>query len=239
MDKSKPRVVVIGAGMAGILSAIKLKGAGFEAVTVYEKADNIGGTWRENTYPGLTCDVPSHAYTYSFEPNPEWSHIMPPGPEVQAYFEGISDKYGINDMIRFNESITRCDYRDGVWRLETSQGNKTSAEIVIAATGVLHVPRLPDIPGLEDFGGDLFHTAEWDHSVTLDDRRIGVIGTGSTGVQLVTALSTRARKLIHFQRTPQWIMPIENRPFTEQERAAFRNDRELLKRMQNEPEYLA
>lgn len=232
------RFVVIGAGMAGILSGIKLQQAGYRNITVYEKADRVGGTWRENTYPGLTCDVPSHAYTYSFEPNPDWSRHLPPGAEIQDYFERTTRKYGVDKLIRFNEAVTSCEYREGRWVLETSTGRRDEADFVIVATGVLHVPRYPDIEGIDTFEGAIFHTARWDHSVALDDRRVGVIGTGSTGVQIISALSTRARKLVHFQRTPQWIMPVENGYFSEEERQAFRNDPELLKYMQNEPTYL-
>ncbi|MBB3047413.1 cation diffusion facilitator CzcD-associated flavoprotein CzcO [Litorivivens lipolytica] len=233
------RFVVMGAGMAGILAAIKLREAGHGEVAVYEKADRIGGTWRENTYPGLTCDVPSHSYTYSFEPNPDWSRYLPPGAEIQDYFERTTRKYGIDKLIRFNEEIISCEYRNGRWQIETKSGLRDEADVVIAATGVLHVPRYPDIDGIEDFEGAIFHTSRWDHSVPLDDRRIGVIGTGSTGVQIVSALSKRVKKLVHFQRTPQWIMPVENPEFSEEQKAAFRNDPELLKYMQNEPEYLA
>ncbi len=233
------RFIVMGAGMAGILSGIKLLEAGYRNVTIYEKADKIGGTWRENTYPGLTCDVPSHSYTYSFEPNPDWSYILPPGAEVQGYFEAVTRKYKLEKIIRFSQEITSCEYHNGRWEIETKAGLRDQADFVIAATGVLHVPRYPDIKGLDAFQGSLFHTARWDHSVPLDGRRIGIIGTGSTGVQLVSALSTRASKLVHFQRTPQWIMPVENRPFTEEEKAAFRADKQLLKTMQNEPSYLA
>ena len=233
------RFVVIGAGMAGILSGIKLLEAGYRNIAIYEKADKIGGTWRENTYPGLTCDVPSHSYTYSFEPNPDWSYLLPPGAEIQAYFERTTRKYGVDKLIRFNEEIVACEFQDGQWHLQTRSGIRDHADIVIAATGVLHVPRMPNIPGMDSFKGDIFHTARWDHSVALDGKRIGVVGTGSTGVQIICALSTRAKKLVHFQRTPQWIMPVENRAFTEEEKASFRNDPELLKYMQNEPSYVA
>ncbi|WP_372810750.1 flavin-containing monooxygenase [Litorivivens sp.] len=233
------RFVVIGAGMAGILAGIKLLQAGYRNVMLYEKADRIGGTWRENTYPGLTCDVPSHSYTYSFEPNPDWTRYLPPGAEIQAYFERTTRKYGVDKIIRFNEEIIRCEYQQRQWHLETRSGIRDIADVVVAATGVLHVPRYPAIDGMESFSGDLFHTARWDHSVPLDGRRIGVIGTGSTGVQIVSALSERMQKLVHFQRTPQWIMPVENPFFSEEQKQAFRNDPELLKYMQNEPEYLA
>ncbi len=233
------RFVVIGAGMAGILSGIKLLESGYRNITIYEKAAKIGGTWRENTYPGLTCDVPSHSYTYSFEPNPDWSHLLPPGAEIQEYFERTTRKYGVDKLIRFNEEIISCEFAKAQWHLKTRSGIEDSADIVIAATGVLHMPRMPNIPGMDSFAGDIFHTARWDHSVPLDGKRIGVVGTGSTGVQIICALSTRASKLVHFQRTPQWIMPVENRAFTEEEKASFRSDPELLKYMQNEPSYVA
>lgn len=236
MDKPSRnlRFVIIGAGMAGILAAIKLREAGHDNVIIYEKADRIGGTWRENTYPGLTCDVPSHSYTYSFAPNPEWSQIMPPGAEIQKYFEGIVRDYRVNN-IEFNQEVVRCEFDGKAWELETATGKTDTADFVIAATGVLHHPHFPVIKGAESFEGALFHSAQWDHSVPLDGKRIGIIGNGSTGVQIVSALADRAAQLYHFQRTPQWIMPIENRPFTEEEKAAFRNDPELLHHVQNDP----
>ncbi|NIB39001.1 NAD(P)/FAD-dependent oxidoreductase [Pseudomaricurvus alkylphenolicus] len=230
------RYLIIGAGMSGMLAAIKLLEQGKRNLVIYEKADRIGGTWRENTYPGLTCDVPSHSYTYSFEPNPDWSEVMPSGAEIQSYFESVADKYDLRRWIQFNKEINHCKYIDGQWRIETKCGVKDNADIIIAASGVLHHPRYPDIDGMDKFEGALFHSARWDHSVPLDGARIAVIGTGSTGVQIVSALSTRASQLTHFQRTPQWIRPVQNRKFTEAEKTAFRSDPALLKRMQNDPD---
>ncbi len=204
------RIVVMGAGMSGILSGIKLREAGYTNVVIYEKADRIGGTWRENTYPGLTCDVPSHAYTYSFEPNPDWSRHLPPGSEIQEYFEQVVSKYRLEEMIRFNQEIVRCAFENGQWQIEMKNGLRDQADVVIAATGVLHHPHTPDIPGLDTFQGAAFHSARWDHSVPLDGKRIGIIGNGSTGVQIISALADRAGRLYHFQRTPQWIMPVAN-----------------------------
>lgn len=237
--KKDIRIVIMGAGMAGLLSAIKLREAGIDNFVIYEKADRLGGTWRENTYPGLTCDVPSHAYTYSFEPNPEWSRYLPPGGEIQAYFEGVSSKYGIDRFIHYNTEISRAVYEDGRWQLFTKEGLLDEADIVLAATGVLHHPKYPEIPGMDDFQGALFHTARWDHDVPLEGKQVGIIGTGSTGVQTVSALAGVAGQLKHFQRTAQWIMPVENPVFTEEQKNAFRNDAALLKSMQNEPTYLA
>ena len=239
MDKKRDlRFVVIGAGMAGILSAIKLLEAGFSNICIYEKAAKIGGTWRENTYPGLTCDVAAHAYTYSFEPNPEWSHYLAGGDEIQAYFERTTLKYRIDKLIKFNEQINHCEYVEGRWLIETQNGVRDEADVVIAATGVLHVPRYPKIKGMESFSGAKFHSARWDHSIPLDGKRIGIIGTGSTGVQIVSALSNRVGELIHFQRSAQWIMPVENPAFSEEQKEAFRQDAALLKHMQYEPQYV-
>ena len=223
MANKEFRVLVLGAGMAGILAGIRLREAGIENFTIYESADRIGGTWRDNTYPGLTCDVPSHHYTYSFERNPDWSRFFPPGPEIQAYFQRVTEKYGIDRFIRFNEEATRAEFREGRWHLSFASGSEDSANLVIAATGVLRIPKYPDIPGIDDFAGTICHSARWDHSAPLDGARIGVIGNGSTGIQLVSALAGRAAKLEHFQRTAQWIMPIDNPSYTKAQREAFRD----------------
>lgn len=236
-SKHDLRFVVIGAGMAGILSGIKLLAAGQRNFCIYEKASKVGGTWRENTYPGLTCDVAAHAYTYSFEPNPDWSRYLAPGGEIQRYFERTVKKYDVDQYLKCNEEIVRCQYVGGRWQLETNSGTRDEADVVIAATGVLHKPSYPDIPGMEQFSRAIFHSARWDHSIPLDGQRVGIIGSGSTGVQIVSALSTRAQSLTHFQRSAQWIMPVENPVFTEEQKAAFRQDAALLKYMQNEPVY--
>ena len=229
MDRKKDlRFVIIGAGMAGMLAAIRLREAGYKNIQVLEKGDSVGGTWRENRYAGLACDVPAHAYTYSFAPNPDWSSYLAPGPEIHRYFESVKDRFGIGDLIRFNEEVTSSIFRDGAWYLETKSGLKLEADFVIAATGVLHHPRMPDIKGLESFAGPMFHSARWDDSVQLDGRRVGIIGNGSTGVQMVSALCDRVAHLSHFQRSPQWIMPVENKPYTEEQRAAFHADPALI-----------
>src|SRR5690625_5986003 len=176
------RTIVIGAGMAGILAGIKLQAAGREFI-IYEKAERIGGTWRENTYPGLTCDVPSHAYIDSFEPNPDWSRHLLPGAEIQDYFQGVVDKYLLEQHIRFNEEVVQCEYHNGRWALKMASGHTDTADVVIAATGVLHHPSVPSLPGLERFAGAMFHSARGDHSVPLDGRRIGIVGNRSTGVR--------------------------------------------------------
>lgn len=238
-NKIALRVVVIGAGMSGLLAGIKLLEMGITDVTLYEKADRIGGTWRENTYPGLTCDVPSHHYTYSFERNPDWTRHLPPGEEIQAYFERTCDRYAIRDLIQFGCGVVNANFVDGAWHLQLEDGRLDQADIVIAATGVLHHPNIPEIPGADTFQGALFHTARWDHDVPLQGKRVGVIGNGSTGVQIVSALAGKAALVEHYQRTPQWIMPVENGYFSESERAAFRDDPDLLAKVMNVEEYTA
>jgi cation diffusion facilitator CzcD-associated flavoprotein CzcO len=225
------RFVIIGAGMAGVLSAIKLREAGYDDWVVYEKGDCVGGTWRENTYPGLTCDVPSHIYSYSFEPNPEWTHRFSPGAEIREYFEGVARKHGVLPRIAFGEEIERLEFAGGRWRVRAKSGRRDEADVVIAATGVLHHPRLPEIEGLGSFAGACFHSSRWDHSVSLDGRRVGVIGTGSTAVQITGALVPRVAKFSLFQRTAQWIAPQENPAYTEEEKAALRRDRAALRNL--------
>jgi cation diffusion facilitator CzcD-associated flavoprotein CzcO len=231
--KRNPRISVIGAGMSGILTAIKLQEAGISDITVHEKADRLGGTWRDNTYPGLSCDVPSHLYSYSFELNPEWSRLFSPGAEIQDYFETVAAKYGVDRYIRYNSEIVSARY-DGAartWHLEDSAGASESADMVIAATGVLHKPVYPDIEGLNDFSGAMFHSARWDHTVGLDDVRIGIIGTGSTAIQIVPAVIDRVRHLSLFQRTAQWIFPQANPYYSEEDKENFRRNHTVMEHM--------
>ena len=210
MSQRDPRFAIIGAGMSGILSAIQLRQAGYEDFLIYEKASRLGGTWRENTYPGIACDIPSHLYSYSFAPNPAWSHCFSPGAEIQAYFEKIARDYEVGPRIRYGTEITHCEFSNGRWHLANSEGKLDEVDVVIAATGVLHHPSFPDIAGLEDFQGAAFHSARWDPEVPLDGRRVGIVGTGSSGVQITSALVDRVERLHLFQRTAQWIMPQEN-----------------------------
>jgi len=228
------RVGIIGAGMAGILAAIKLREAGIDDVTIYEKGDRFGGTWRENTYPGLACDVPSHLYSYSFEPNPDWSHRFSPGAEIQAYFEGVARRHGLEPVTRFGEEVVACRLTDGRWHLETSLGRRDVVDAVIAATGVLHHPNDVAFDGLDSFAGAAFHSARWDHNVPLRGRRVGIVGTGSTAVQITGAIVDDVASLTLFQRTAQWIMPQRNPPYSDEERETFRRDPEAIARHRRE-----
>ena len=222
------RFGVIGAGMSGILSVIKLREAGYDDITVFEKADRMGGTWRENTYPGIACDVPSHLYSYSFAPNPTWSHVFSSGDEILAYFEGVARDHDVERVIRFGDEVMSCDYGDGRWTVRTASGHTDTFDVVIAATGVLHHPAYPDLAGLDSFGGAQFHSARWDHSVALEGRRVGVIGTGSTAVQITAALAPVVGHFTLFQRTAQWVLPQANPEYTPAEREHFASDPELL-----------
>jgi cation diffusion facilitator CzcD-associated flavoprotein CzcO len=218
------RFLVLGAGMSGLLSAIKLQEAGIENFAIYEKAEKLGGTWRENTYPGIACDVPSHFYSYSFAPNADWSHRYSPGAEIQSYFEDVARRYGIDAKIQFGREVTACTFEDGRWRIQLDAGSTDVGDFVISATGVLHHPNVPSIEGLETFEGSAFHSARWDGDLDLAGKRVGVVGTGSSAIQIVTALVGQVEALTLFQRTAQWITPIENPAYSEEEKAEFREN---------------
>ncbi len=224
-----PRFLIIGAGMAGMLAAIKLQEAGYTNMRVYEKASELGGTWRENTYPGVACDVPSQLYSYSFAPNPEWSHFFSPGNEIEAYFKDVAARFDIMKYIQFNAEVTRLDYEEGRWHLQTEGGIKDVGDFVIAATGVLHHPSYPDIKGMDDFEGISFHSARWDNDIPLVDKRIGIIGTGSTAVQIVSALGGSVKELNVFQRTAQWVLKVENPLIDENDKKRYRENIDELR----------
>ena len=228
------RFIIIGAGMSGILSAIKLQEAGIDNFTIYEKADRLGGTWRENTYAGIACDVPSHLYSYSFAPNPEWSHRFSEGSEIQAYFEAVAERYGVDSRIQFGKEITRCEFEDGRWKIELANGSTDVGDIVIAATGVLHHPTYPDIEGIDAFEGTTFHSARWNHDLSLAGKRVGIIGTGSSAIQMVAALVDEVAELSLFQRTAQWVMPIVNPAYSEEDKQEFRKHPGAMKDIREE-----
>lgn len=225
-----PKVVIIGAGMTGILLAIEFNRIGVKDITILEKKHDLGGTWRENTYPGVACDIPAHMYTYSFAPNPEWSHRFAHGDEIHAYFKRVSDEYKITPQIHFNEAVTEASYQNGKWTTKTSKGNTYVSDFLISATGILHHPAKPNIPGLESFNGNCFHTAEWDHSVNLEGKRIGIIGTGSTAAQVIPEMIKVGKKVSVFQRTPQWIVKVPDTTYTEEDKRKWRKEPNILKR---------
>ncbi len=212
---TQPRIAIIGAGMSGIAAVVKLRKAGYTDLTVFEKADRVGGTWRENTYPGLSCDVPSRWYSFSFNLKHDWTHRFSYGPEIQAYMEETADKFNVTDIVRFDTPVTDLVYEGPHWRLTTGDGRTEVFDVVISATGVLHHPALPDIDGLDSFAGAQFHTARWDHSVELEGKRVGIIGTGSTSAQIVGAITDKVGEMHVFQRTPQWMAPLPQKRYSE------------------------
>ena len=210
----QPRIAIIGAGMSGIAAVVKLRKAGYTDLTVFEKAGRVGGTWRENTYPGLSCDVASRWYCFSFAMNPNWTHRYSYGPEIQAYMEQVAEDFDVLEAVRFNTAVTDAQYTRRGWWLTTNDGERQIFDIVIAATGVLHQPVLPDIEGLDSFAGPKFHTARWDHDVDLKGKRVGVVGTGSTAAQVVGEITSRVGEMVVFQRTPQWMAPLPQKAYS-------------------------
>jgi cation diffusion facilitator CzcD-associated flavoprotein CzcO len=217
------RVVITGAGFAGIGMAAGLLESGETDFLVLERGDDVGGTWRDNTYPGCACDVPSHLYSFSFAPNPDWSRTYSPQPEIQAYLRDVARDRGVLPYLRLRTELLDASYDEaaGRWRLRTSTGELT-ADVLVAATGPLSEPAVPTVPGLESFAGAVWHSAEWNHDHDLTGERVAVIGTGASAIQFVPRIQPKAGSLTVFQRTPPWIMPRPDRRITGLERAAYR-----------------
>lgn len=201
--------VIVGAGFAGIGAAIQLKRMEFDDFVVLEREDDLGGTWYVNHYPGLAVDVPTTTYSYFFEPNPNWSRLFSTGTEIKNYADDVADKYDVRRHIRFNTTVTgaRWDEDDAVWRLSLAGGEQLRARFLITATGFLSQPRTPDIPGITEFDGKVIHTTDWDDEYSLHGRRVAIIGTGATAVQLIPELAERVAELTVYQRTPIWVVP--------------------------------
>lgn len=217
-------VAVIGAGFAGLCMAIQLKKAGIESFVVLEKAGDIGGTWRDNVYPGCACDVPSHLYSYSFEPNPDWSRMFAPQQEIWDYLKRCADKYGLRPHLRFNAEIASAqfDNRRQGWNLTTTDGQHLQARVLVSGVGALSIPAYPPVPGIEKFKGKTFHSARWDHDYDVSDQRIAVIGTGASAIQFVPAIAPAVRQLDLYQRTPPWVISKPDRRITAVEKALFK-----------------
>lgn len=206
-------VLVIGAGFGGLCAAIKLAEAGIDDFVVIERESDVGGTWQINTYPGAQCDVPSIVYSYSFAPNPAWTRLFPLQEELQTYLHDCSTRFGVRRFIRFDRTVLDCVWDDEAqhWRVRTDAGTVT-ARFVIGAHGPLSFPSVPQFPGLEDFAGTWFHSAQWNHDHDLTGRRVAVIGTGASAVQLIPRVQQQAGHLKVFQRTPTWVLPHPDRP---------------------------
>jgi cation diffusion facilitator CzcD-associated flavoprotein CzcO len=213
---------VVGGGFAGVAAAVMLKREGYEDVTVFEKGDRVGGVWRANTYPGAACDIPSHLYEFSFAPN-TWSRRFSPGPEIRAYIEGVARRFGVLDRVRTGIEVKAARWveeRRG-WRLETSVGPH-EADVLVTACGQLSVPKVPPLPGLEDFEGPAFHTAEWRHDVDLAGKRVALIGTGCSAIQVGPAIQPEVAQLDVYQRSPGWTLSKGDHEYSGLSRAAFR-----------------
>ena len=220
-------VLIIGAGFGGLGMAIELGRAGEHDVLLLEKGRDVGGVWRENTYPGAACDVPSHLYSFSFEPNPHWSRTYSPQAEILDYLRHCADKYGARDKIRFGCEVTSAafDEATSLWRVEwidpPGSRHTSHARVLVSAVGLLSRPAMPALPGLGSFAGPVFHSARWNHDVSLKDKRVAVIGTGASAIQFVPEIARDAARLTVFQRTPSYILPRPDRAYTDRERRRF------------------
>jgi cation diffusion facilitator CzcD-associated flavoprotein CzcO len=222
---SEPRsvkVAIIGAGFSGIAMGIDLKREGVDSFVIFDKAASIGGTWRENTYPGAACDAPSHLYQFSYELNPDWSHRYAPQAEILAYAERCVSKYGLSDHLSLGTAVTSVDFDKGtgVWRIETDKGS-WQARVVVAACGQLSKPSYPRIPGLDRFEGKWFHSARWDHDLDLTGKRVAVVGTGASAIQFVPAIAPQVSRMHVFQRTPGWVLPKADCEYSRRQKRMF------------------
>ena len=217
------RTVIVGAGFSGIGMAVRLLGDGERDLVLLERADDLGGTWRDNTYPGCRCDVPSHLYSFSFAPNPNWSSTFSSQPEILAYLRDVARRFGVIEHVRFSCELEGAEWDEerSCWLLRTSQGPMT-ADVLVCGQGALSEPKLPEIPGIERFEGSMFHSAQWNHDHDLRGERVAVVGTGASAIQLVPKIQPQVAQLHIYQRTPPWVVPHPNRPMRPFERALYR-----------------
>jgi cation diffusion facilitator CzcD-associated flavoprotein CzcO len=223
--------VVVGSGFGGIASVIELARQGVRDVVVLERAGDLGGTWRDNRYPGCACDIPSHLYEFSFAPWSQWSRAFAPQDEIWSYLREVSDRFGVTPTIRYGEELVDARYSGGTWQLTTARGSRLAARSLVLATGALSEPAVPDLPGVESFRGTVFHSAHWpddDHDV-IDGRRVAVVGTGASAVQVVPAIAPRAAHLTVVQHTPSWLIPKGDRLIGPLERTLLRRFAALRK----------
>jgi cation diffusion facilitator CzcD-associated flavoprotein CzcO len=217
------KIIIVGAGFSGIGMAIRLKQSGIDDFIVLERAPDVGGTWHFNTYPGCMCDVPSHLYSFSFAPNPDWSNTYSPQPEIRDYLRRCADDFQIRPHLLTNVEVETAAWNQDEqrWELDTTAGTFT-ASVMVSGMGPLTEPKLPDVPGLESFEGKTMHSARWDHDYDLRGKRIASIGTGASAIQYVPAIQEKVEKLYVFQRSAPWIMPHGSRPISDRERAVYR-----------------
>jgi cation diffusion facilitator CzcD-associated flavoprotein CzcO len=218
------RIAIVGGGFGGVGMGIALKRAGIESFTILEKADRVGGVWRDNCYPGATCDVPSHLYSFSFEPEHRWTRRYACQEEILAYLERCAAKYGLAGNLKLETEVATASFDDeaGSWSIATTDGERLEAEILITACGQLSRPWVPELPGLERFEGSAFHSARWDHGVDLEGKRVGVVGTGASAIQFVPAVAPTVERLHVFQRSAPYVIPKPDRPYRAWQRRLFR-----------------
>ncbi|QIS17690.1 flavin-containing monooxygenase [Nocardia terpenica] len=218
------RILIIGAGFAGLGMALQLRRAGIESFTIVEKADDLGGVWRENTYPGAACDVPSPLYSWSFEPKSDWPRRFSEQRDIHAYMRGVAEKYRLPEKIRFGTEVTDAEFdeRRGVWQVRTADGATLTADVLIPAVGQLSRPALPAIPGIDTFAGPAFHSAQWDHGVDLSGKRVACIGTGASAIQYIPEIQRQAAQLTLFQRSAAWVLPKFDTRYSPMHHALFK-----------------
>ncbi|MFF9393499.1 flavin-containing monooxygenase [Streptomyces griseoluteus] len=213
------RVAVIGSGFGGLGAAVRLRREGITDFVVLERAGSVGGTWRDNSYPGCACDVPSHLYSFSFAPNSDWPRTFSGQEHIRAYLERVADSFGLRPHLRFDSEVKLMTWDEDElrWHIETASGSLT-ADVVVSATGPLSDPKIPDIPGLDSFPGRVFHSARWDHDFDLRGKRVAMVGTGASAIQIVPSIQPQVGRLTVFQRTPPWVMPRMDRAIGTAER---------------------
>jgi cation diffusion facilitator CzcD-associated flavoprotein CzcO len=223
MDNQHYRIAIIGTGFSGLGMGIRLKQSGVEDFVILERAGEIGGAWRDNTYPGCACDVQSHLYSFSFAPNPNWSRLYSPQSEIRQYLHNCAEQYGLKPHIRFHSPLQEAawDETRQCWHIRLPQETIT-AQVLILGQGSLSDPQLPDLPGLSNFAGTLFHSSRWNHSYDLRGKRVAVIGTGASAIQFVPQIQHQVEKLVLFQRTPAWIVPRQDYAIPEWQHQLFR-----------------
>ncbi|KRC64998.1 4-hydroxyacetophenone monooxygenase [Aeromicrobium sp. Root236] len=219
----KKDVVIIGTGFSGMGAAMKLRESGREDFVVLEKAHDVGGTWRDNTYPGCECDIPSHMYSFSYELNAEWSKSFSGQEEIWAYMRKVADEQGIRPYIHFGVEVTGAEWDEdrAVWTVRTRSGEDYEARVVVAGVGGLHIPNIPEIAGADSFEGPRFHSAQWDHTVDLKGKKVVVIGTGASAIQFIPIIAQETEHLTVFQRTPAWVLPKKDKPTPEWRKKLF------------------
>ncbi len=215
--------MIIGAGFGGLGTAIELLEHGFTDITILERASDVGGVWRDNTYPNAACDVPSSLYSWSFAPNPQWGRRYSPQAEILDYIERTVDRYGLRRRIRFDSEVAHARYDDAsaTWTVETTDGGTVIADFLVSAVGQLSRPVIPDLPGLDSFTGPAFHSAEWDHEVDLRGKRIAVVGTGASAIQFVPGIQPDAAHVTVFQRSAPYVVPKPDRAYTRAHHRSF------------------